>query len=105
MPAYAPTLWEGRARHTDPATSKAAAASVDGHALGSLLSDCLAVVECHRSGVTRDEVFADVRHAHPLTDRSSVSRRLTTLESEGLIVSAGERRAVSGRMQTVWVIR
>lgn len=90
------------ARHSDPATSKQAAASLDGEALSHLhqvVLDHLAKVGEHGATTVEIADAADV-------ERDSISPRMTWLVKHGHVADSGRTRVPAGRTRsgTVWVL-
>ena len=87
------------ARRSDPDTSHAAADSMDPTRLNKLQRKALvALVVCQGQG-TNDEIVE-------LSGETwrTITPRMRPLERRGLVRRSGERRARSGKMQTVWEI-
>lgn len=92
---------EAYARSTDKPTSHSAADSVKLTDIEQLVFDIISAGPI--SGMTKDEIHAaslKLGHRH---ERDSIGPRLAPLERKGRIVAIGERRARSGRAQTVYL--
>lgn len=89
-------ITHGAARHTDPKTSKVAAAEVNAGDLEVVFLCCL-----YRHGNKTSEEVAKVTGC-PL---NSISPRTAPLIRKELIVDSGERRpGASGKKQIVWAM-
>lgn len=89
------------ARMSDPATSHAAAASLDAATLGRQKQRVLDAVRTFGGRATREQVAQ-----HLGADRSCVSRRITDLVRDGHLEDSGDTApGWSGRAQTVWMLR
>lgn len=92
-----------RHRNTDPRTSQAAADSLSARGVGARCRRYYEViVATGPDGATRDDI-ARLVDAQGAEDRA-LSRRITDLRQQGLVVDSGRtRRGSSGREQVVWV--
>jgi len=86
---------QGRARHTDPDTSREAAESVDATRLQSLVLGALK--SAGPSGLTTEELSERLN-----LSLVTVSPRLSPMEKKGLVARAGRRPNRSGRTAIVW---
>lgn len=89
--------YQGRARYTDPVTSKAAAAAVTTSGLADLQAETVLAVLTQRPGLCSLEIpdFCDL-------DRYQCARRLKELESRGLIRRGAPRKSGGSRLSLTW---
>lgn len=98
----------GMSRFGDPATSRAAAESLDPEAMHVELRRVYAVIERRGDGATAGEVQDALAVDGIHRERGSVARRITDLRQGGLVVDSGQvrRRPRKGaRDEIVWTIR
>lgn len=100
-----PTLFDGHARHSDPATSHAAAQQ-DRTSLRLLVLDTLRLLcDSGRSGATAHEITKTLANRGRPVQQNSVSRRLTTLHRAGLVRPTGATRpGAYEQEQIVWTV-
>lgn len=88
-------------RSTDPATSKAAAASLDSKALNCIESR---VMDAYREAGSRGLTTIELSERTGL-DRVTVSPRIKPLVERGLLENSGEtRKGPSGKSSVAWRI-
>ena len=92
-------------RATDPATSRAAAESLDADTLNRMEHAVLHVAETFGvGGATKHDLTAALRPAWPLVESGTVSRRLTSLRRKGMVAEIGTTEGPTGRSCAVYEI-
>lgn len=98
-----PTLWDAAARHTDPATSWAAARR-DRFSLRLAVLDTIRLLDrAYHQGATVAEITATLADRGIDRQENSIARRVTSLRKAGLVRTTGQTRdGGRGADQTVW---
>ena len=92
-------------RRSDPATSRAAARSVD---MGARKQEVISAMRLLSRSATAAEIHAVVREDGSLMDIGSTRSRLSQLEAAGLVRKVGvkvvPKPVGSGRQEATWVL-
>lgn len=100
-PLFAAPPTAGSVRHSDPQTSRDAAARVD---IGARCGEVLDALADHAPAIPW-ELVLKLRTSGIEMDQNCVARRLVDLEQMGLVERTGHTRpGRSGRQQTEWTI-